>query len=728
MNVDVRPRDPDAPWLFDVSGMDCAECARTVEAGVGRLPGVTSATVHFGSGTMSVVPSDGVTEGEILAAVARAGYRALPRSRAVAAATPVWWRERRTLEVIVAALLWVLGLVLHQTGAETAVAGAPFLGAMVLAGYPVIRAAWFSLRARRADMNVLMTVAAFGALPLGEWEEGSSVLILFSLGLLLQRRTLERTRRAVQALMRLTPEEATVLRDGREQRLPVDAVRPGDRVLVRPGERVPVDGIVLSGVSELDQSAITGESIPVEVGGGGRVLAGAMNGGGRLEVEATRPASASMVAGIVRLIEEAQASQAPSQAFVDRFAAIYTPVVVAGAFALAVAGGVWSGEWRDWIFRALVLLVVACPCALVISTPVSLVAAIGSAARRGVLFKGGNTIEALATVRVVAFDKTGTLTHGRPTVEEIVGFSNLPADRLLALAAAVERGATHPIARGIVGAAERDSLPVHAAEDVRSEPGRGVSGRVEGARVDVLNPRALASLRSEQREAIERLQESGAVAVVVLIDGEPAGVIALRDPARDNAASTIRRLRAMGVRSVMLSGDAGRVARRIGGRVGVDEVRAELLPAGKVEAVRELTAQAPVAMVGDGINDAPALATASVGVAMGVAGSDAAIEAAGVALMHDDLTGVPAAIGLARATMRVIRQNVAVSIGVKAVFLLLTLAGVTNLWLAVLADMGTSLLVTLNALRLVRPGWWSADDPAPAPAPDARMAPSAAAD
>lgn len=689
-------------WLFDLTGMDCGDCARTIEAGVRRLPGVNDAQVNFGSATLRVVPDQTLlTPGLIISAVSQAGYRAQPRSsRATSDAR--WWRERRLIEIAVGGLLWCAGFAIERSGFSTLAFAVPYLAAMVVAGYPVARAALFSLRARRADMNLLMTVAAAGAIPLGDWEEGASVLVLFAIGLLLQSRTIDRTRKAIQALERLAPDEANVRRGGHEIRLPVTAVDVGDVVVVRPGERVPIDGDVVNGASEIDQSAITGESVPVIVEGGDTVFAGSMNGSGAIDVQATSTIEHSAVSGIVRMVETAQSSRAPAQAAVDRFAAIYTPAVVTGAFLIAMGGALVTGETRDWIFRGLVLLVVACPCALVISTPVALVSAIGSAARKGVMFKSGLALEALASVKTFAFDKTGTLTQGRPLVTGVVSLGWQDQGEVLALAAAIESGANHPIARAIVAAANERNICIPEASQFRSIPGRGASGTVDDVVISVGSPRNRGDLPDDLRARLTERESEGEAVILVDADERPIGLISLVDRTRSSAHGVIERLRRMDATSVILSGDSAGVAARIGHEVAVDDVRAELMPADKVAAIQDLAGHGGVAMVGDGINDAPALAAADVGIAMGVAGSDIAVEAADVALIADDLTQIPVALGLARSAMSIIRQNIAAALAVKVLFILLTIAGVTNLWLAVLADMGTSLLVTANALRLLR--------------------------
>ncbi len=696
----------EGPWVFDVSGMDCGECAKTIEAGVQRLPGVATVAVNFNAGTLTVEPQGSeLGEEAVVDAVKQVGYGATRRGESASIA-PVaahrWWRQRRLIETVVAALLWVVGFGLERAGSDRVVSAVPFLVAMTIAGYPIARSAWYAIKARRTDMNVLMSIAAVGAVAIGRWDEGSSVLILFAIGLTLQMLTVERTRRAIQALVRLAPAEATVKRAGGEVRLPVADVAVGEVVIVRPGERVPVDGEVVAGRSAVDQATITGESMPVEVGPRSSLFAGSINGDGVLEVRSTKPATDTTLAWIITMVEEAQASKAPAQAFVDRFAAVYTPIVVAAALIIATVVPVFAGDFRAWIFKALVLLVVACPCALVISTPVALVAAIGSASRRGVLFKGGAAIEALAGVRAVAFDKTGTLTTGQPKVTDVVPFGGLAADALLARAAAVERQSTHPVARAIVSAAETGRLPAAQVTDAQTLPGRGARGVVDGETIIVGSRRLFADIPAEIEQALVAAEQGGKTAVLVGTPDRIDGIIAVADPLRVQSTSAVAQLGALGLQTVILSGDNRHTAERIGAEVGVTDIRAELLPEDKVAAVQDLQQAVPVAMIGDGVNDAPALAAATTGVAMGAAGTDVAVEAADVTLMGDELSELPVAIRLARQTLTIIRQNIAASLLVKAVFLVLTFVGVTNLWLAVLADTGMALLVTFNSLRLLR--------------------------
>lgn len=691
------------PWLFDITGMDCGDCAKTVEQTVRRLPGVQAATVNLGTATLSVTPRDDeLTTAAIVSAVSKAGYGAQARGESRTTPSPVWWRQRRVIETAVAALLWVIGFTVEHLGAPRIASAVPFLLAMIVAGYPVARAGWYALKVRRADMNLLMTTAAVGAIAIGEWDEGSSVLILFAIGIMLQTLTLERTRRAIQALVGLAPAEASVKRAGGEQRVPVAAVAIGEVVVVRPGERLPVDGVVVAGRSGVDQAPITGESVPVSVGPESVVFAGSINGDGFLEIRSTKAASDTTLARVVHLVEEAQASKAPAQAFVDRFAAIYTPIVIIGAILLATVVPLFVGNFEEWFTRALVLLVIACPCALVISTPVALVAAIGSASRRGVLFKGGAAIEALASVRTVAFDKTGTLTVGRPAVTGVFPVGEKTEGEILARAAAIEGPSTHPIAIAIVRMARERGVAVPHATEARNIPGRGATARIGEETVTVGSRRLFDAIPEAVERILAATEAAGKTAVLIGTSNGIEAVIAVADPLRVISPRAVASLDALGLRTVMLTGDNRQTAQRIAAEAGVTDVRAELMPEDKVAAVVDLQRTAPVAMIGDGVNDAPALATAAVGVAMGAAGSDVAIEAADVALMSDDLTQVPVAVKLARRTLSIIRQNVAAALVVKGAFLALTVAGVTNLWLAVLADMGMSLAVTFNSLRLLR--------------------------
>ncbi|HEY3078936.1 MAG TPA: cation-translocating P-type ATPase [Chloroflexota bacterium] len=720
-----------------VGGMDCADCARSIERGVAGLPGVSQARVNFATGQLVVEYEAERTErSDIVGRIRELGYDASVEPAAPGAIAGRDRAERaraflrRNPRVIATALC---GLFLAAAfGLDLAGAGQPFvataaLGAVAVGGYHVARAGWQALRlSRTLDMNALMSLAVIGAAALGDWLEAGTVVFLFALGNALEAYTVDRARGAIRQLMALAPREARIRRGGAEITLSVEEVRVGDVVRVRPGERIPLDGVVLAGASSVDQAPITGESVPVDKAPGEEVFAGSVNGPGYLEVGATRPYQETTIARIIRLVEEAQVGRAPTQRLVDRFSARYTPAVIAGAALLATVPPLLFGQpFGPWFYRALVLLVIACPCALVISTPVAIVAAITRAARDGVLIKGGAALEALGGVRVFAVDKTGTLTTGRPEVVAVLATDEtLSSSQLLVLAAAVEARSEHPLARAVVRYAQHEGLEIPAAVGFEALPGRGARGRVvptiAGAaglaqleaptaprRVLVGAPRWLGAEGVDLgpvRAALAEQEVAGRTVLIVAVDGRAAGLIVLADRPRPGARGALEALRQLGVeRIVLLTGDNRPTAETLAAELGLDEVRAELLPEDKVRAIQALLTEGrTVAMLGDGVNDAPALAAATVGMAMGVAGSAVALETADVALMADDLNRAPHALGLARAALSTIRQNVAVSLLTKGIFLVLGAAGLAGLWLAVLADMGTSLLVTLNGMRLLR--------------------------
>ena len=742
--------------ILHITGMDCADCAVKLQSALRRERGVRAADVNFGAATLTVVidPSE-IDLAAVYTAVRRLGYDTLERQACEAAVRPggpaaagpdeerrFLPRERRAQLIVVSGLLVVAGFAAQVV----APAMAPwfFVLAMIAGGAYVARAAFFSLRARQVDMNVLMTLAALGAVAIGEWAEAALVVFLFGLGTALQVATLERTRRAIRSLMELTPSTVTVLLDGAEAAKPVSEVVVGDVVLVRPGERLAVDGVVLEGHAGANQAPITGESACVAKEPGDGVFAGSIVEGGSLRVRATTAAADNTIAKIVHLVEEAQAKRAPSQAIVDRFAARYTPVVVALAAAIAFVPPLLGQPFDVWFYRGLAVLIISCPCALVISTPVSILAALGRATRSGVLIKGGVYLEQAAKIRAIAFDKTGTLTSGRPQVTEVVGLRGTSEERVLLLAAAVERLSEHPLARAIAeaagepdaacgcGCADHDAAAadVHADQDAvpacgcgcsttvpasvaplaverfRAIAGRGVRAAVDGRLLFVGRPDLLGEEGEEPVlvATVDRLERAGKTVVVLGDEQGGLGVIAVSDPLRPGAAVAIKRLHALGIEHVvMLTGDNPVTASAIAEEAGISDVRAGLLPAGKVAAAAELRDRyGTIAMVGDGVNDAPALATASLGIAMGVAGTDVALDSADIVLMGDDLAAVPETIRLARRTTRVIWENIVFSIAVKSLFLVLAPLGLVTLWMAVFADMGTSLLVTANGLRLYR--------------------------
>jgi Cd2+/Zn2+-exporting ATPase len=710
----TREANPEAPegsttlgvlerTVVRVEGMDCASCAATVERRVSALPGVSKATVNFAAGRLDAEHDPGLALEELEGAVRAAGYGVAKTEEAER--TP-FWRTPRALLTATSALLFLVGLALSVGGASEIARVVAYLAAIVVGGLPIFRAAVAGLRARHLDMNVLMSAATVGAVAIGEWAEAASVVVLFAAGNALQVYAIDRTRGAVRALVRLAPNEVLVRRGEGEVVVPAAEVVVGETVIVRPGERLAVDGRVLEGSSAVDEAPVTGESVPVEKGAGDGVYSGSLNGQGGLLVEATRRAGDSTLQRLARLVEEAQAKKAPAEQFVDRFSRVYTPVVVAAAVVLAVLPPLLGGGFGEWFYRALALLIIACPCALVISTPVTVVSGIGAASRRGILVKGGAALEAAGRLKALAFDKTGTLTEGRPIVSRTVSLNGRGETEVLGLAAALERRSEHPLAHAILTAANGAELP--PVSGFQSVAGRGAEGEVNGKRYLIGSPRLFAERGiafDGAHEALEAVERAGETPVILGDDNGPQAVFGLADSLRPDAKATIEALRESGVGElVMLTGDAEAPAQRVAEELGIG-YRARLLPEQKIEAVRELVARhGDAGMVGDGVNDAPALAASSVGFAMGAAGTDVALDTADVALMQDDLPKLAEAVRLSRAAEGIIKQNVVVSIAIKGLFVLLAPFGLVALWLAVLADMGTSIAVTLNGLRLFRRG------------------------
>ena len=706
------PEVPDgasARTVLRVEGMDCASCAATVEKRVSLLPGVHHAAVNFAAGRLDAEHHPDLALADIEKAVTDAGYGV---AKARETERPSFWRTPRAISVFTSALLFGLGLALGLAGAPEVARVGAYLAAIVTGGLPIFRAALAGLRARHLDMNVLMSVATVGAVGIGQWAEAASVVVLFAAGNALQVYAIDRTRGAVRALANLVPDEVMVRRGGAERLVAAREVALGETIVVRPGERLAVDGEVIEGRTTVDESPVTGESSPVEKGQGDSIYSGSLNGSGGLLVRTLREAGDSTLQRITRLVEEAQATRAPAEQFVDRFSRVYTPVVVAVATAIAVVPPLLGFSFAEWFYRALALLIIACPCALVISTPVTVVSGIGSASRRGILIKGGAALEAAGRLKALAFDKTGTLTEGRPVLSRVVPLDGRGEDEALLLAAAIERRSEHPLAHAILSAAmgsAADGSGLLPVEDFRSIAGRGAEGVVSGRKYLVGSPRLFEERGFALDPAVQALTEVGEAGETPVVLGDerdgPLAVFGLADSLRPDARATLEALRAAGIRElVMLTGDAEAPARRVADELGVS-YRARLLPEQKVEAMRELVDKhGDAGMVGDGVNDAPALAASSVGFAMGAAGTDVALETADVALMQDDLPKLAEALGLSRAAEGIIKQNVAVSIAIKGLFVLLAPFGLVALWLAVLADMGTSIAVTLNGLRLFRRG------------------------
>ncbi|MFO0802684.1 MAG: heavy metal translocating P-type ATPase [Gemmataceae bacterium] len=706
--------------------MDCAEEVAALKREVGPIVGGED-RLGFDvlNAKMTVSAETSISSQEIADAVGRAGMRAEPwrEDRSAVAEDGFWERNRRTVLTTASGGLILAGAAAHvvTSGFRSVLleadprVGTPILSLVfyslgILTGvWTVLPKAWIALKHLRPDMNLLMVVAVTGAVAIGEWLEAGSVAFLFALSLALEAWSVGRARRAVSALMNLAPPVVRLLRDDADEELvPPEHVPVGARFRVRPGDRVPLDGRVLEGSGGVDQSPITGESVPVPKGPGDEVFAGTINGDGSLVVESTRAASDTTLARITRMVGEAQSRRAPSEQWVERFARYYTPSVMALALALLVIPPLLLGEpWSAWLYRSLVLLVIACPCALVISTPVSIVAALAAAARNGVLVKGGMYIEAPGRLNAIAMDKTGTLTVGKPSVAELVPLNGHTEIELIERVAALEAHSTHPLALAILRHAKERGVAVPAAEEFRNLPGKGATGLVRGTRYWVGSHRYLEERSQETPEVHERLEAmsaSGRAVVVVGNERHVCGFIALADTVRPEAKQAVAELRSIGiVHVVMLTGDNSGTAQAIARETGVDEIHSELLPADKVAKVEELVAKyGTVAMLGDGVNDAPAMGRATIGMAMGAIGTDAAIETADIALMSDDLLKLPWLVRHSRRALGIIRQNICFALAVKAIFVVLTLLGHASMWSAVAADSGATLLVVFNALRLLR--------------------------
>lgn len=578
------------------------------------------------------------------------------------------------------------------------------LASIALGGKETFHKGWIALKTFTLNINFLMSLAVIGAIAIGSWPEAAMVTVLFAIAERIESYSLDRARNAVRSLMELAPETALVQdASGKWVEVPASTVSEGAIVRVKPGERIPLDGEVVNGSSAVNQAPITGESVPVDKAIGDQLFAGTINEQGVLEFRVTGTRGSTTLDRIVRTVQEAQGSRAPTQRFVDSFARVYTPIVVVLAVAVAVVPPLFGQPFLPWLYKALVMLVIACPCALVISTPVTVVSGLAAAARQGILIKGGAHLESGRTVRMIALDKTGTLTRGEPEVVEVVTLHDNNRDEALKIAASLDEHSQHPVAKAVVAAWNGETVPVEAFESLT---GRGVTGKIEGTTYLLGNHRLMEERKvccDHVHEILEGLEAKGVTAIVLADEKEALAVIGVADAVRSESVEAVKEMHALGLRVAMLTGDNQRTAETIGKQVGIDDVRAELLPENKLTIVEELlSAGGGVAMVGDGVNDAPALAKATVGVAMGAAGTDVALETADVALMKDDLRKLPVYIRLSRLTGSVLSQNIALALGIKVVFFALAFTGHATLWMAVFADMGASLLVVGNGLRLLR--------------------------
>jgi Zn2+/Cd2+-exporting ATPase len=731
---------------YRVSGMDCASCATKIDNALKRVPGVAEVNVSVPAGTVTVVHDDTVLPAVLAKQIGTLGFNVTGQGPAEPKAVPKgrpsghehgpgcgqdhkhehrhddeaeglghlhdhgpsegpWWKSQRGLLTISCGLALVAAYVVGQMAPATE--RWAFILAMGVGLVPIARRAFVAARfGTPFSIEMLMTIAAVGAVFIGATEEAAAVVFLFLVGELLEGVAAGRARASIQNLTKLVPKTALLERNGKTEEVQADNLAVGSIILVRPGDRMPADGVIDEGESAIDEAPVTGESTPKRKGAEDNVFAGTINGDGALRVRVTAAAQDNTIARIVRLVEEAQESKAPTERFIDRFSRYYTPaVLVVGALVAVVPPLVLGEPWGEWIYKGLAILLIGCPCALVISTPAAIAAGLSAGARRGLLMKGGAVLESLGKITVAALDKTGTLTEGKPKVTDVI-----PATRsereVLSLAAALETGSSHPLATAILAKAAETNAPVPPAANAGAIGGKGVTGSVGGVALFLGSPKAAAekvALTPEQTARITALNDEGKTVSVLLAGDQVAGLIAMRDEPRDDAKAGLEALKQAGVSAVMLTGDNSRTAAAIAAGLGI-EPRAELLPQDKQRIVRELQAKGEkVAKVGDGINDAPALAAADIGIAMG-GGTDVALETADAAVLHGRVLDIARMIRLSRDTMANIHQNITIALGLKAVFLVTTVLGITGLWPAILADTGATVLVTANAMRLLAAG------------------------
>ncbi|EOX0648493.1 zinc/cadmium/mercury/lead-transporting ATPase [Morganella morganii] len=690
-------------YNWQVEGMDCPSCARKIETAVLKIAAVTQAKVMFATEKL-VVDAAGDVRADVTSAVQQAGFVLWDLNGSSAA--PKKKEEQSLLKqatpMLILAVLIALSYALEFV--NPVLGKYAFIASTLIGLFPIAKS---SLRLIRSGtpfaIETLMTVAAVGAIIIGATEEAAMVILLFLLGEMLESYAAGRARRGVSALMALVPEDAVVIKDGQKVSVPVAQLRPGDIIEIAPGGRLPTDAELLSEFASFDESALTGESVPVERAQGEKVAAGSLSVDRAVQMKVVSEQGQNAIDRILTLIEEAEERRAPIERFIDRFSRYYTPMIMLFSALVIVIPPLFMGqEWYPWIYRGLTLLLIGCPCALVISTPAAITSALAAATRRGALIKGGAALEQLGTVTTVALDKTGTLTEGKPQVTDIVALNSHSDADVLTFASAVESGSHHPLAKAILERTEALGLTITEAENRKAHAGKGVEGELSGVTILVSAPGKLADglLTDAAAAEVTRLENEGKTVVAVVAGNRLTGLIAMQDTLRSDAIEAISQLKAMGVSAVMLTGDNPRAAAAIAGTIGMD-FRAGLMPEDKVKAVMALNNEHHTMMVGDGINDAPAMKAASIGVAMG-SGTDVALETADAALTHNRLTGIAEVITLSRATRKIIRENITIALGLKAVFLVTTLMGLTGLWVAVLADSGATALVTANAVRLLR--------------------------
>lgn len=688
---------------YAIQGMDCPSCAMTIEKSLKKLKGVKSVQVHFSTGKMNIAAT---TEPDrIMREVKRVGFGIAPTAEDQIPNQLTFWQS--WLPTLLSGGLLIIAFICTWLSVLPMIATILYGAVLVIGGYKPVKSAFFAIKSGSLDMNVLMSVAALGAVCIGQWGEGATVVFLFALGNTLQQMSLERTRHSVKGLLNLVPASVWIMQGEKMIQRSVDDIEIGETIIVKAGDKIPLDGIVTTGESHVNQAPITGESQPIIKQNGDIVYAGTLNEEGLLTIQVKTTVKDTVVARMIHMVEEAQANKSPLQALVDRFANRYTPIVFRLAIIVSVVPPlVWNASWSEWFYRGLELLVIACPCALVISTPVAIVSAIGVAAKQGVLIKGGSALEAIAGLQMIALDKTGTLTEGRPHVVNTYPIAVTEAE-LWSIASSIEQQSSHPIALAITSYAEQHHIPQLPVTSVQTIAGKGVQACIDHQTYYVGHYGWLEEIGAPVQYITEQMQQFHDKGVSIMVVGSIErilGIITVADQVRSTASETLQQLKSAGIEStVMLTGDHERIAYQVANATGVDQYFAHLLPADKMNHIKNWQQTGKkVAMVGDGINDAPALATADIGIAMGGAGADTAIETADIVLMADHLEKLPYAINLSRQTLRIIKQNIWFSITIKCIALLFIFPGWLTLWVAVLSDTGAALLVILNSLRVLK--------------------------
>ncbi|APC47914.1 ATPase [Virgibacillus halodenitrificans] len=691
--------------IYEIEGMDCGNCAKSIESHMRRLQGVNDVTVSFSTGKMKLSHSN--KNNEMVKEIEKLGYKAVLVNGTANKLSSNKQRSKEMISIYFSGGLIAIAFFGSFYGLSNLIGVFLYAAAIAINGYKPIKAAFYSLKNRSLDMNVLMSAAAIGAALIGEWFEGATVVWLFALGNVLQNNSMEQTRKSIRGLMDLAPAEAWLKTSNGMSRVPAEQVSLNSLIIIKPGERIPLDGEIVKGSSSINQAPITGESIPVNKTLGDQVYAGTINEHASLEVKVTKLLEDTTIAKIIHLVEEAQDQRAPAQAFIDKFASIYTPIVFVLAFGIMIIPPLLGlGGWSEWIYKGLALLIVACPCALVISTPVAIVSAIGNAAKQGVLIKGGTFLEKAGEIDAIAFDKTGTLTEGKPNVSEVHTFHG-SEQKLIAIARTLEEYSTHPIAHTIVEYAKKQEIETIEASNFTNIAGKGVQAMINDETYYAGNPKLFKEMGVDLKpvaDSIKRAIGHGKTIVLIGTRQMILGMIAVSDSLRPTTVNALQQLDNIGVKQiVMLTGDNEGTAKMISKETKVNRYFAELMPEDKVDTIKKLQEEGhSVAMVGDGINDAPALATSELGIAMGGAGTDTAMETADIVLMADNLEKLPYTIRLSRKALSIIKQNIAFSLLIKLAALILIFPGWLTLWMAVLSDTGAAVLVILNALRLLR--------------------------